>query len=42
MPKIRERVKELANEVPKPPKGAIHFVHPEELGLKVTTDDRKL
>lgn len=41
MPKIRERVKELAAEVPKPPEGAIHFVHPEELGMKVTTDDNE-
>jgi 5,10-methenyltetrahydromethanopterin hydrogenase len=41
MPKIREKVNELAKTVPKPPKGAIHFVHPEELGLKVTTDDRE-
>ncbi|ADN36752.1 coenzyme F420-dependent N(5),N(10)-methenyltetrahydromethanopterin reductase [Methanolacinia petrolearia DSM 11571] len=41
MPKIREKVNELAKTVPKPPKGAIHFVHPEDLGLKVTTDDRE-
>ena len=41
MPKIREKVNEMAKIVPKPPKGAIHFVHPEELGLKVTTNDRE-
>lgn len=39
MPKIREKVNEVAKEVPKPPKGAIHFVHPEDLGFEVTTDD---
>ncbi|MDR2831120.1 MAG: 5,10-methenyltetrahydromethanopterin hydrogenase [Methanobrevibacter sp.] len=39
MPKIREKVNELAKTVPKPPKGAIHFTHPEDLGFKVTSDD---
>jgi len=39
MPKIREKVNELAKKIPKPPKGAIHFTHPEDLGFKVTTDD---
>lgn len=41
MPKIRAKVNELAKTVPKPPKGAIHLVHPEEIGLKVTSDDRE-
>lgn len=41
MPKIREKVNEIARDLPKPPEGAIHFVHPEELGLEVTTDDRE-
>ena len=41
MPQIRAKVKEVAEKVPKPPKGAIHFVHPEDVGLKVTTDDRE-
>lgn len=36
---IREAVNKKAEEVAKPPKGAIHFVHPEDLGMKVTTDD---
>lgn len=41
MPKIRQKVKEVAKDLPKPPKGAIHFTHPEKVGLKVTTDDRE-
>lgn len=41
MPKIRAKVKEVAKEVPKPPKGAIHFTHPKDLGLKVTSNDRE-
>lgn len=41
MPQIREKVNEVAKELPKPPKGAIHFVHPEDLGFEVTTDDRE-
>lgn len=41
MPKIRSKVKEVAKDLPKPPKGAIHFTHPETLGLKVTSDDRE-
>ncbi|MDO5848400.1 MAG: 5,10-methenyltetrahydromethanopterin hydrogenase [Methanobrevibacter sp.] len=39
MPAIREAVNKKAESTPKPPKGAIHFVHPEDLGMKVTTDD---
>ncbi|MDK2790743.1 MAG: 5,10-methenyltetrahydromethanopterin hydrogenase [Methanothermococcus sp.] len=39
MPAIRDAVKAKAKEVPKPPKGCIHFVHPEKVGLKVTSDD---
>lgn len=39
MPQIREKVAELAKTVPKPPEGAIHFTHPEDLGFNVTTDD---
>ena len=41
MPKIRQKVKEVAKDLPKPPKGAIHFTHPEKLGLKVTSDDKE-
>lgn len=41
MPQVREKVLELAKEVPKPPKGAIHFVHPEDLGFEVTTNDNE-
>lgn len=41
MPKIREKVKEVAKDLPKPPKGAIHFTHPEKLGIKVTSDDKE-
>lgn len=41
MPQIRSKVKDLAKDLPKPPKGAIHFTHPETLGFKVTTDDRE-
>ncbi|ABN07905.1 H2-forming methylenetetrahydromethanopterin dehydrogenase [Methanocorpusculum labreanum Z] len=41
MPAIRAKVKEVAKDLPKPPKGAIHFTHPETLGIKVTTDDRE-
>ncbi len=41
MPKIREKVNEVAKDLPKPPEGAIHFVHPEDLGFEVTTDDRE-
>lgn len=39
MPEIREAVKAKAKETPKPPKGCIHFVHPETVGLKVTASD---
>jgi len=39
MPKIRQKVKEVAKDLPKPPKGAIHFTHPKDLGFKITTDD---
>lgn len=39
MPAIRAKVNELAETVPKPAKGAIHFTHPEDLGMKCTTDD---
>ena len=41
MPQIRDKVNETAKELPKPPKGAIHFVHPEDLGFEITTDDRE-
>jgi len=41
MPKIRAKVKEVAKDLPKPPKGAIHFTHPKDVGLKVTTNDRE-
>ena len=41
MPAIREKVAKLAETVPKPEKGAIHFTHPEDLGMKCTTDDRE-
>lgn len=41
MPKIREKVKEVAKDLPKPPKGAIHFTHPEKLGLKIASDDNE-
>ena len=39
MPAIRAKVAELAETVPKPSKGAIHFTHPEDLGMKCVTDD---
>jgi len=41
MPQIREKVNETAKEMEKPPKGAIHFVHPEDLGFEITTDDNE-
>lgn len=41
MPRIRSKVKEVAKDLPKPPKGAIHFTHPETLWFEVTTDDRE-
>ncbi len=39
MPKIRQKVKEVAKDLPKPPKGAIHFTNPKDLGFKITSDD---
>jgi 5,10-methenyltetrahydromethanopterin hydrogenase len=43
MPKIRDYVNDIADDVPKPPKGAIHFLTPEEmekkLDIEITTDD---
>ena len=39
MPAIRAKVNELAETVPKPAKGAIHFTHPEDLGMKCINDD---
>ena len=39
MKDIRAKVDSLAETVPKPSEGAIHFTHPEDVGLKVTTDD---
>ena len=39
MPAIRAKVDELAETVPKPAKGAIHFTHPEDLGMKCINDD---
>lgn len=41
MPDIRTKVNEVAKELPKPPKGAIHFTDPEELGFEVTSDDNE-
>ncbi|NYB52105.1 MAG: 5,10-methenyltetrahydromethanopterin hydrogenase [Methanobacteriaceae archaeon] len=41
MPQIREKVNQVAKDLPKPPKGAIHFTHPEDLGFEVTTDDNE-
>ena len=41
MPEIRAKVKEVAKDAPKPPKGCIHFVHPEKVGLKVTANDKE-
>ena len=41
MPAIRARVNELAETVPKPSKGALHFTHPEDLGMKCINDDRE-
>jgi len=40
MPQIREKVAELAKDIPTPPNGAIHFTHPEDVGMEVTTDDK--
>ena len=39
MPAIRAKVAEVAETVPKPSKGAIHFTHPEDLGMKCINDD---
>ena len=39
MPAIRAKVTELAETVPKPANGAIHFTHPEDLGMKCINDD---
>jgi 5,10-methenyltetrahydromethanopterin hydrogenase len=39
MPQIREKVNAVAKDLPKPPQGAIHFTHPEDLGFEITTDD---
>ncbi|MBM4241931.1 MAG: 5,10-methenyltetrahydromethanopterin hydrogenase [Euryarchaeota archaeon] len=41
MPQIRAKVNEVAKDLPKPPKGAIHFTHPEDLGFEITTDDNE-
>ncbi|WP_457611965.1 5,10-methenyltetrahydromethanopterin hydrogenase [Methanocaldococcus sp.] len=41
MPKIREVVLNKAKELPKPPKACIHFVHPEDVGLKVAESDKE-
>jgi 5,10-methenyltetrahydromethanopterin hydrogenase len=41
MPQIRAKVTELAKTLPKPPEGAIHFTHPEDLGMKITTNDNE-
>ena len=41
MPAIRKKVMEKAKELPKPPKACIHLVHPEDVGLKTTSDDRE-
>lgn len=41
MPKIRNKVKEVAKDLPKPPKGAIHFTHPEKVGLKIASNDKE-
>ncbi|MCK9152533.1 5,10-methenyltetrahydromethanopterin hydrogenase [Methanobacterium alcaliphilum] len=39
MPDIRAKVNEVAKDLPKPPKGAIHFTDPEDLGFEVTSND---
>lgn len=39
MPQIREKVNEVAKDLGKPPEGAIHFTHPEDLGFDITSDD---
>ena len=39
MPDIRAKVNELAESLPTPPKAAIHFVDPEDLGMKTMNDD---
>ncbi|HIP16948.1 MAG TPA: 5,10-methenyltetrahydromethanopterin hydrogenase [Methanothermococcus okinawensis] len=41
MPAIREAVKAKAKELPKPPKACIHLIHPEDVGLKITSDDKE-
>ncbi len=41
MPQIREKVNAVAKDLPKPPEGAIHFTHPEDVGLEVTTNDNE-
>lgn len=41
MPDIRAKVNEVAKDLPKPPKGAIHFTNPEDLGFEVTTSDNE-
>jgi len=41
MPQIRKKVNEVAKDLPKPPQGAIHFTHPEDLGFEITTNDNE-
>lgn len=41
MPQIRAKVKEVAKDLPKPPKGAIHFTHPKDLGFTITSNDKE-
>lgn len=41
MPQIRDKVSEVAKDLPTPPNGAIHFTHPEDIGMTVTTDDNE-
>lgn len=41
MPAIREKVNKLAETTAKPPEGALHFVHPEDLGMKCISDDNE-
>ena len=41
MPAIRDAVKAKAENSPNPPKGCIHFVNPEKVGLKTTSNDKE-
>lgn len=41
MPQIRDKVNEVAKDLPTPPNGAIHFTDPEDLGMTCTTSDNE-